>query len=166
MEGLSSVMPVLAGISIADGPLCCETMLDKHVDEVLQIEKQSHFSPWSRASFLSSIQQPSHYCCIVTSPRSAVVAYAVLSTAADEAELLNLTIHARYRRQGIASAFLSYLLDGLEPSLSTCFLEVRVSNRAAIAFYECLGFNELGVRPDYYPALQGRENALIMAKSL
>ena len=46
------------------------------------------------------------------------------------------------------------------------YLEVRVSNKAAIQLYHQRGFNELGVRNNYYPAEHGREDALIFALNL
>jgi ribosomal-protein-alanine N-acetyltransferase len=48
----------------------------------------------------------------------------------------------------------------------TCFLEVRQSNFAAIRLYLNAGFNEVGIRKGYYPAEFGRENAMVMAKTL
>ncbi len=47
-----------------------------------------------------------------------------------------------------------------------CFLEVRASNQAAYRLYERYGFNEIGRRRDYYPAVGGREDALVMACTL
>ena len=46
------------------------------------------------------------------------------------------------------------------------FLEVRASNHTASRLYERFGFNEIGRRPNYYPAVGGREDALVMAYSL
>ena len=46
------------------------------------------------------------------------------------------------------------------------FLEVRPSNPAAIALYHDEGFNEIGRRPNYYPAKKGREDAIVMAREL
>jgi ribosomal-protein-alanine N-acetyltransferase len=46
------------------------------------------------------------------------------------------------------------------------FLEVRPSNERAIKLYDQLGFNEIGKRPNYYPAKRGREDAIVMALEL
>jgi ribosomal-protein-alanine N-acetyltransferase len=46
------------------------------------------------------------------------------------------------------------------------FLEVRPSNLAAKALYCRFGFRELAVRPGYYPALDGREDALVLTLAL
>ena len=50
--------------------------------------------------------------------------------------------------------------------VASIFLEVRPSNTAAIALYNGLGFNEIGIRKDYYPGQDGREDALMLAKEL
>ena len=55
----------------------------------------------------------------------------------------------------------AYELGGRE-----CFLEVRASNQSAYRLYERFGFNEVGRRRDYYPAVGGREDALVMACTL
>jgi ribosomal-protein-alanine N-acetyltransferase len=50
--------------------------------------------------------------------------------------------------------------------VNTVFLEVRPSNTAALTLYDKLEFNQIGTRRDYYPAKIGREDAVILAKSL
>ena len=50
--------------------------------------------------------------------------------------------------------------------LQRIFLEVRPSNPHAIALYESEGFNEIGIRPNYYPAVKGREDGIVMAIEL
>ena len=53
--------------------------------------------------------------------------------------------------------------QALSSHAKTMYLEVRTSNKAAIQLYHHRGFNELGIRNDYYPAEHGREDALILA---
>jgi [ribosomal protein S18]-alanine N-acetyltransferase len=55
----------------------------------------------------------------------------------------------------------AYEINGRE-----CFLELRASNQSAYRLYERYGFNEVGRRRDYYPAVGGREDALVMACTL
>ena len=53
--------------------------------------------------------------------------------------------------------------------MPSMILEVRPSNTAAVALYRKLGYEEIGVRKNYYPAdpqLGTREDALVMAKSI
>ena len=46
------------------------------------------------------------------------------------------------------------------------FLEVRPSNLAGKALYDRFGFREVAVRPGYYPAHAGREDALVLTLAL
>lgn len=137
------------------------------LDAVLVIEQQAQAHPWTRALFQSSIDS-SHHCYVLVCDNT-IVAYAVTSTAADEAELLNITVHPDNQRQGLGRLLLTALCDDFDTRIQTLFLEVRESNQSAIALYDALYFNEVGLRPNYYPAAAGskrRENAIIMAKPL
>jgi ribosomal-protein-alanine N-acetyltransferase len=132
---------------------------------VLAIESVAQLHPWSAASFQSSLDS-SHQCYVVEHEAD-VVAYAVVSTAADEAELLNITVSPNEQRQGIGHLLLQCLSDTFDESITSFFLEVRRSNHQAITLYDAHYFNEVGVRTNYYPSTDGaREDAIIMAKSL
>lgn len=156
------------------------------------LEQRVNPQGWSRADFISSISS-SHVCQVLVSNPSLVneglvnkciAAYLITSTAADEAELLNIVVSPDYQRQGLASRLIERVGDSFNETTHTLFLEVRASNKAAFFLYDSLGFNEVGVRPNYYPALLSppkktaasthkknhsnnlREDAIIMAKSL
>ncbi|MFT6201293.1 MAG: ribosomal-protein-alanine N-acetyltransferase [Candidatus Endobugula sp.] len=154
-----------------DQPYLLRDMSENDLDVVIAIEHVDQLHPWSRASFLSSIHS-SHQCYIVEdnkqhTSQSSVAAYAIVSTAADEAELLNITVSSHYQRQGIGSLLLQHLSESFDGSITTFFLEVRRSNLSAIALYDTHYFNEVGVRTNYYPSDNGcREDAIIMALSL
>jgi len=82
----------------------------------------------------------------------------------DEAEVLNLAVREEFRRQGEGQGLLIELLRRFaESGVSRVFLEVRESNRAAIAFYERMGFRRSGRRVGYYPDPQ--EAALVFEKN-
>jgi len=82
----------------------------------------------------------------------------------DEAEVLNLAVLTEYRGQGEGRALLEELLRRFAKSgVSRVFLEVRESNRGAIAFYERQGFRRAGRREDYYQ--DPREAALVFEKN-
>ena len=90
-----------------------------------------------------------------------------MSTGASEAHILNLCIGQNFRRRGLGQELLSHMLGlAKQKDVSTVFLEVRPSNEIAIALYDKMGFNQIGIRHDYYPAKVGREDAVILAKSL
>ncbi|MFT6386963.1 MAG: ribosomal-protein-alanine N-acetyltransferase [Cellvibrionaceae bacterium] len=157
---------------------------------LLAIETESHVSPWSTANFTSSITSSHHSSVLVDqsvigedasakkNTQKPIAAYIITSTGAGEAELLNITVAPAYRRRGLASLLLDEACDSFESSIHNFFLEVRVSNTSAITLYDSLGFNEVGCRPNYYPAVKtlvdknhdgnngAREDALIMAKTL
>ena len=83
-----------------------------------------------------------------------------------ESELLNIGVDPRFQQRGVAKAFLTEILTQLKGQADAMFLEVRLSNHKAIALYEGLGFNQVGVRPNYYNTARGREDALIYAIEL
>ena len=61
---------------------------------------------------------------------------------------------------------LQELIDWAKTFAAVIFLEVRVSNLVAINLYNSLGFFEVGCRPNYYPATNGREDALVFSLPL
>lgn len=146
---------------------CLRTMQDADLSAIITIENNAQAHPWTEAHFRSSLLS-SHQCYILEACEpSAIVAYAITSTAADEAELLNITVAPQYQRQGVGRLLLTQISALFNDSIHTLFLEVRASNTQAIALYDALYFNEVGVRPNYYPNKNGRrEDALIMAKPL
>ena len=96
-----------------------------------------------------------------------LIGYAFLTVVLDEAQLLNLCVAPEYRASGVGARILQKAkILAQDRGAKSIFLEVRQSNSRAIALYLAMGFNELGVRRGYYPSLNGREDALIMALDL
>ena len=95
----------------------------------------------------------------------AIVAYGMLSIAADEAHLLNLCTAPEAQGEGHGRRLLLALLQlARGRGAQRVFLEVRPSNTPAIALYDAEGFNEIGRRPRYYPAKQGREACRVSSR--
>jgi ribosomal-protein-alanine N-acetyltransferase len=87
-----------------------------------------------------------------------VVGFVVMRTLAeDEREILNLAVRPDFRRKGVARALFERAMQNFSGSI---FLEVRESNRTAIAFYKSLGFKELSRRAGYYDS--PAESAIVM----
>ena len=85
----------------------------------------------------------------------------------DEAHLLNITVLPELQRSGRGAALLAQLFDQARArAMSRMLLEVRPGNLGALALYRRHGFTEIGRRRDYYPAHQGREDAIVMARDL
>jgi len=132
---------------------------------VLEIERQSYQYPWSRTIFGDCLH--AGYSCWVGARNGIIECYGVLSVAVGEAHLLNLCVRPDSQQQGIGRKMLRHLIAvARRHDAEVLFLEVRLSNKSARALYENEGFNELGTRRDYYPTAGGREDALILARTL
>ncbi|MGK2888173.1 MAG: ribosomal protein S18-alanine N-acetyltransferase [Candidatus Malihini olakiniferum] len=127
------------------------------------IEKASHAFSWRKSTFNSN--QGERYLNLKLTLDDTLVAFAITQVVLDEATLFNIAVHPTYQRQGHGRRLLKKLIEKLEArGIITLWLEVRASN--AIALYEQLGFNEVSLRRNYYPAVNGREDAVIMALPL
>ena len=92
-----------------------------------------------------------------------IIGYYIALIAQDQCELLNITVIKNNQNLGMGNFFLKHLISFCKAyKVANMFLEVRVSNIAAIRLYEKNGFNELGVRDNYYNTLQGKEDGLLM----
>ena len=125
---------------------------------VLAIERRSFQTPWSLAMFVLELSKPSGICLAATID-DRIVGYLVCSRYDRVWHLMNVAVTPERRRRGVASRLISQLLADTDAELPFT-LEVRVSNRDAIAMYEKLGFRSAGVRPRYYR--DNGEDALIM----
>lgn len=135
------------------------------LDAVMAIEPEIYPYPWTRGNFSDSIK--AGYSCWVCEHDGRVVGYAVLMMALDEAHLLNLSIAQECQGRGWGQYLLEHLIGVARRYRGQMmFLEVRPSNKAALRLYERLGFNEFSVRKGYYPAANGREDAILMGLAL
>lgn len=133
---------------------------------VLAIERAAYDFPWSEGIFRDCLRVGYRGFAAV-GPDGALKGYALLSVAVGDAHLLNLCVSPLCRRQGVATQLLEQLIgQARRQAADTLLLEVRPSNRGAVALYHANGFNEVGVRKRYYPASHGREDALILARAL
>ncbi|WP_020207899.1 ribosomal protein S18-alanine N-acetyltransferase [Gilvimarinus chinensis] len=138
-------------------------LTQNEIDALCAIETRAHSHPWSRTLFADCLHSRQH--CVLIFNERTLAGYFVVTSAAGSAELLNIAIDPSHQGKGLAFTALSFLLEKLEGVADTLYLEVRESNQAAIALYQKLEFAEVGIRPNYYPANKGREDAVIMAYS-
>ena len=140
-------------------------MTAEDIDAVMEVELHAYEYPWSSGIFHDCLNVG--YCCWVCKADSVVTGYAVMSVGAGEAHLLNLCVRPEWRRHGLGRRLLMYMLNiARGHHADTALLEVRPSNQAAISLYDTMGFNEVGLRKAYYPAANGKEDAIILALSL
>ena len=139
-----------------------EKMREADLAGVLEIENAVYTHPWTRGNFADSLRA-SYQCWILRSGRE-MIGYFVLLVAAGEGHLLNLSIAAPHQRRGHGSALLKEVMRMAKGrGADKVFLEVRPSNEGAKALYRRFGFKQVAVRPGYYPAHAGREDALVFS---
>lgn len=135
------------------------------LDAVLAVENVIYPFPWTVGNFRDSLA--SGYDCWIVVERGVMVGYAVVMTVVDEVHLLNLSVAAERQRQGIGGEMLESLCAmAAQSGLMRMLLEVRPSNTPALALYVGHGFTEIGRRRAYYPAADGREDAIVMGRML
>lgn len=135
------------------------------VPAVLALEQSAYEFPWTEGIFKDCLRVGYHSFVIERDEK--IAGYVLMNTVVGEAHVLNLCVAPGLRRQGIARSLLDYIID-LAVALKSVslFLEVRVSNAAALALYQSSGFDEIGIRRNYYPAPVGREDAIMLVKQL
>jgi ribosomal-protein-alanine N-acetyltransferase len=140
-------------------------MTGADLDAVLRIEREVHTHPWTPGNFSDALR--SKYQCKVFEADGVMLGYAVLMLAVDESELLDIAIDAGHQRQGWGRKLLDEIMVLARHFGMHCMvLEVRASNKAAIALYRKAGFGDIGLRRDYYQAQNGREDAILMGREL
>jgi len=133
-----------------------------YLPQVLEIERRAYPFPWSDGIFRDCLKA-GYSGWILNDEYSTIVGYALMSMAVDEAHVLNLCIDPSRQRQGLGRMLLEHIIMLARAANATIvLLEVRKSNKAAIALYEGKGFQRLGLRKGYYPAHEGREDALVL----
>ena len=131
------------------------------IPDVFTIECAAHTHPWSEKLFLSNFGK--RYINHVLIIEDKIVGYFIASYVAGEVTLLNIAIAPEFQGKGLGQHLLSYLKQfSNKLEQHEIWLEVRASNQSAIAIYQKLDFVEVDVRPAYYPAENGREDAIVM----
>ena len=132
---------------------------------VAAVERAAYDYPWSLGIFRDCLL--AGYYSLVLDVAGSVTGYAIMSIAAAEAHLLNLCVHPSSQRLGYGRRLLSaVLIKAHDADVDKIFLEVRPSNQRALRLYASVGFEQIGVRPAYYQAEHGREDAVILAVAL
>jgi [ribosomal protein S18]-alanine N-acetyltransferase len=125
---------------------------------VIAIERRSFPTPWSLAMFVLELSKPSGICLAATDGDE-LCGYVVCSRYDQVWHLMNIAVSPDHRRRGVAWSLMKRLVEEARGVLPFT-LEVRVTNRGAIAMYERFGFRSAGVRPRYYH--DNGEDAMIM----
>ncbi len=139
-----------------------QMMTRSHISQIAALEKACFSMPWSDKAIESELTNPLSLW-LVALDGDRVTGYVGSQSVMGEADMMNIAVAAPYRRQGVAQSLICALMQALKNKDVRCLtLEVRVSNAAALAMYEKLGFAQIGRRPGYYTA--PKEDALILRK--
>ena len=146
------------------------------VSEIARLEEVLFSDPWSESMIGNCLEQK-HYRVIVCLSRSesvsaeaglditaqkCVVGYLISIHVAGEAELLRIGVEPAAQRRGIGRLLMNVFAQHCaEAGTREVYLEVRASNRPAIALYEQFGFEAVGTRKKYYH--HPEEDACLMA---
>lgn len=139
-----------------------EALSEPRIPQILEVEKASNPLPWSENSFKHELTNPQSIFLLAIN-EGKVIGFAGVWLCIDEAHVTTIAVSPEFRRQGIGKKLMLQLLDkSVEAGMTCATLEVRASNKEAIAMYEALGFETVAQRKKYYP--DNQETALIMWK--
>ena len=138
-------------------------MTADHVAQVAELEKICFGTEaWSERSVASELTN-SLSLWLVAEEEGNVWGYVGSQTVMDETDMMNIAVHPEHRKQGIAAALVNNLVDALRTRGShSLMLEVRASNDPARKLYDKLGFQQVGLRKNYYR--NPKEDACILRK--
>lgn len=140
------------------------SMTKADCEQVAEIEAASFSVPWSKNSFLDTVDKE-NYRYFVAEENREILGYCGFLFVLDEAEIPNVCVKTSARQQGIGKKMMQVLVEeARELGMAVLYLEVRESNLAARRLYESLGFQEDGIRKNFYE--QPTEHAVLMSKAL
>lgn len=148
---------------MAEADVRIERLGVSRLQELHAIELRGYPYPWSQ-KIMQDTFKAGTACWGLLGGEGQILAYAFLSIAVGEAQLLNICVDPEQHGKGFGRRLMQHLMDVAREEFCTIFLlEVRRSNVAARRLYESLGFTTLGVRKGYYPNGPGAsEDALVM----
>ena len=130
---------------------------------IVEIEKNSYPDPWSEKMFERELQLEFSNFFVAIEDRE-IAGYICLWTVSDEGHLTNITVKEKFRRKGLGSRLMKYIIDiSYAMKIKKMFLEVRASNFPALSLYGKFGFKKIDVRKKYY---SNSDDAVVMAKIL
>ena len=136
------------------------TIEDAHA--IYEIEQQSFSVPWRLESVLAELEGAENKLYMVICDENHIVGYAGAWLVYDEGQITNIAVLPSARGKGYGSKLTKQLIDEcFSRGMHEIFLEVRISNLAALAMYRNLGFSVKGIRKEYYS--EPTEDAYIMS---
>ncbi len=139
-------------------------MMPEDLDQVAAIEKLNFGVPWTREGFASSLEREEGLF-LAAEENGKILGYIGAVLAPPEGDITNVSVHPEAAGRGIGGALVEELLRQTEKKgVTSLFLEVRKSNEAAIHLYQKRGFQQVGIRKNYYH--EPLEDARIMVRQI
>lgn len=153
--------------NITVGGECFALCLAEEEDcDLLEATERECFEscPWSAKMFSEILdKEGGSVYCICDMQMSKILAYSVMYSCLDEADLANIATLPEMRKQGFGGALLDKSLEiSRKIGVLRTFLEVRESNASARGLYLSRDFKEIGRRRNYYR--DPKEDAIIMVR--
>ncbi len=146
-------------------PVSLRPMREDDLVAVQAVEERAYEFPWTLGIFRDCLR--ADYPAWVLEEGGVIIGYVLMSVAAGEAHILNVCVAPEHQGRGLGRKLVRAIMHVARGrGAQRVFLEVRPSNVGAIALYHDEGFNEIGRRPRYYPARDGREDAIVMAMEI
>ena len=131
-------------------------------EAIYAIETDSFSTPWSLESVICELEEQKERIYFLVEEDGQAVAYAGAWMVYDEGQITNIAVRPESRREGYGAIVTRKLIKELfNRGMTEIFLEVRISNIAALALYRRLGFTVKGIRKSYYT--NPTEDAYIMS---
>lgn len=136
-------------------------MREQDIDQILEVEHASFTTPWSREAFMNELYNNKFAVYIVLEEDKKIIGYCGAWIVIDEAHVTNVAILPEYRGRKLGEELLKKLMSvAMEMGTKSMTLEVRVSNHVAQSLYRKLGFQNGGIRKNYYS--DNQEDGLVM----
>lgn len=135
--------------------------LKEHIDIICKIDKTSSCYNWTENMFLTELENKNSFFNVLLIDNN-VAGYIIYHIVLDEAEILNIVIDNKFKRQSLGKYILEQTLTDIsQQNIKTIFLEVGEKNIPAINLYLKFGFQQYNIRNNYY---KNGEKALLMKK--
>ena len=150
---------------IKESDIFIRPMSNDDISSIINIENHAYDFPWSQTIFHDCLH--AGYSSWIIEYDEIVTGYGIMQISSDESHILNLCVHPDYQSIGLGKQLLKHFLNLAEAhNINRIFLEARPTNFKAIKLYYNMEFNEIGRRRNYYPTKIGREDAVVLAKTL
>jgi len=136
-------------------------MREEDIDQILEVEHASFTTPWSREAFYNELHNNRFAVYIVLEENNKILGYCGAWIVIDEAHVTNVAILPEFRGRKLGEAILQKMMSvAREMGAKSMTLEVRVTNHVAQSLYRKLGFQNGGIRKNYYS--DNQEDGLVM----